>query len=143
MKTKINTKKALVMFGIVLLFASCGKSYENVIEDIVNTKNNKMLLLRDVNTNKKSIYYMGEPYITAYAGNKNVDDFKYLHIGDTVTVVTVWLYKEQAYANLKYFCPHNSVNVLYPEDSIIARKQQEKFSLLQQKMDFLKQRSSR
>ncbi len=131
------------MFGIVLLFASCGKSYENVIEDIVNTKDNKMLSLRDVKTNDKRIYYITEPYITTYAGNKNVDDFNYLHIGDPVTVVTKWGYKEQYYANLKSFCPYDNVCVLYPEDSIKARKQREKFSLLQQKMDSLKQRQSR
>ena len=132
-----NKKYILTMFGILVLFAGCQlHNYKNVIEDMSENENDKMLLLRDINTNEKRIYSV----CVLYAPNHSVvQNFKYLHIGDTVTITTGFNYPESYYTKSKIFTHSRPIGIILPKDSIRARKEQEKFALMQQKMDSLKQ----
>ena len=115
----MKVRYKLLFFVPLFVLTGCGKSheYKNVIKNIKDTDDKKLLVVCDANDNSERIVILD-----FYHHRDEAKDLKFLAVGDTVNVVTDAMCNENYYKdNRTLFSPFTGVSV--NRDSINARKQ--------------------
>lgn len=125
MKTK---HKLLVLVPLIMTVSGCKENrYTNVVQDIVNTKDKKMIKLRDVKDNKERILVLPTPGSYAY---DYVNGFcKYLCAGDTIVIALDPICSERYYHD-QQIIEYDFAKLVCNADTIEARKSRTAYDFL-------------
>lgn len=129
---RINAKYKILALIPLFALVGCRKhdvnEHKNVITGIISFGNQKALLLEDVESGQERFCKLNNTYFNAMAFN----DFKYLHLDDTVTIMTGGDFLHEDYYQENVFLNDGFLGIKYNQDSISARKHREQFSKLKQ-----------
>jgi hypothetical protein len=126
----MNVRYKILFLVPFVLLTSCGKNreYKNVVKNIKDTDDKKLIVVRDVNDNSERIVILD-----FYNHIDAARDFKFLAVGDTVNVVIDAMCNEKYYTDGRtLFYPFAGVSV--NRDSINARKQRAELEKQKQNM---------
>ena len=119
-----NNWKILALLALMACAGCKRYEHKNVIQDIVKTNDKVAFLLNDAETGDERIY-------TVYFNQGYFLDFDYLRPGDTVKLILGKMRNDEYYQKNRMLAPR-VVTMEYNQDTIIARKEREKYNLLRQ-----------